>query len=90
MAYVSHVAVADGDPEVLEALLRRALGRAAERDIALVALGFSRRHPLAEAVARGFRAREYHSRIYVAFWPDGAGAADALEDLPCHLEVAIL
>ena len=90
MAYVSHVAVGDGDPEILEALLRRALDRAAERNIELVALGFSRRNVLAQVVARGFWAREYHSRIYVAFWPDGAGAADAIEDLPCHLEVAIL
>jgi hypothetical protein len=90
MAYVSHVAVGDGDPQILEALLRRALGRAAERRIALVALGFSRRNVLAQVVARGFRAREYRSHIYVAFWPDGAGAADAIEDLPCHLEVAIL
>lgn len=90
MAYVSHVAVDGDNPEVLELLLRRALMRAAERGVTLVSLGFSRRNVLAEFVATRFRARKYHSRIYVVFWPDGAGIADTIKSMPSHLEVAIL
>ncbi len=90
MAYVSHVAIDGDDPQVLEILLRRALVRAAERGVTLVSLGFSRRNSLAEFVARRFRARKYHSRIYVVFWPDGASIADTIKSTPSHLEVAIL
>jgi hypothetical protein len=90
MAYVSHIAVDGDDPKVLEALLRRTLARAAARGIALASLGLSRRNPMLESTARCFRARRYHSRIYLAFWPDGAGAADAVKNIPAHMEVAIL
>ena len=90
MAYVSHIAVDGDDPEVLEILLRRALARAAEKGVTLVSLGFSHRNVLAEFVAARFRARKYHSRIYVVFWPDGADTAAAIKSIPSHLEVAIL
>jgi acetyltransferase (GNAT) family protein len=90
MAYVSHVAIDGDDPEVLEILLRRALARATEKGVALVTLGLSRRNVMAEFVAKRFRARRYHSRIYVAFWPDGASIADTIRGMPTHLEVAIL
>ncbi len=90
MAYVSHIAIDGDDPEVLEILLRCALARAAEKGVTLVSLGFSHRNVLAEFVAARFRARRYHSRIYVVFWPDGAGIADTIKSIPSHLEVAIL
>src|SRR6202790_2964694 len=90
MAYVSHVAIDGDDPQVLEILLRRALVRAAERGVTLVSLGFSHRNVLAGFVATRFRARKYHSRIYVVFWPDGAGIADTVKRLPSHLEVPFL
>jgi hypothetical protein len=90
MAYVSHVAIDGDDPEILEILLRRALARAAEKGVTLLSLGFSHRNILAEFVATRFRARKYHSRIYVVFWPDGADTAATIKSMPSHLEVAIL
>jgi hypothetical protein len=90
MAYVSHIAIDGDDPEILEMLLQRALAHAAEKGVTLISLGFSRRNILAEFVATRFRARKYHSRIYVVFWPDGADTAATIKSMPSHLEVAIL
>jgi hypothetical protein len=90
MACVSHVAI-DGDNEaVLEMLLRHALARATKMGVTLVSLGLSRRNTMTGFVAKRFRAREYQSRVYLAFWPDGARVADSIKDVPTHLEVAIL
>jgi hypothetical protein len=42
------------------------------------------------AILDRFRARTYRSRVYVVSWPDGDGAAAAIDSRPTHLEAATL
>lgn len=89
-AYLSHLAVDDNDCGVLTSLLAGALELAAARGVDYVSLGLSARSPIAGAILERFKARTYESRVYVAYWPDGAAAVQALDARPTHLETAIL
>ena len=85
MAYLSHVACADGP--ALVRMIRAAAARARLRQIDYLILGLSERNPLLGAVRTAFSPREYGSTIYLVHWGD---APPQLDDRPCHLEVATL
>jgi hypothetical protein len=66
-AYASFVCVADDDPEVFRALLRRVCAVAAERGYSYLMTGFDERDPLLE-VARAYPHIAYPSRVFIAGW----------------------
>jgi hypothetical protein len=89
-AYLSHLAVDDDDPGVVVALVGGALRVARARGLDYVALGLSAAGPLTAPIERAFVHRSYESVLYVVFWPDGASAADALDERPSQPEIAVL
>ena len=88
-AYLSHLAVDDDDADVAVALIAAARRRLPP-DIDCVATGVADDSPLLTAFRRAFRHREYHSLLYLAFWPDGECLAKTLDGRVPHPEVAIL
>ena len=89
-AYLSHLAVDDDDPAVFEALVRTALQAARKRGLRHVLLGLGEHSALTPIALERFKTRQYRSRAYLAYWPDGLDAARAVDSRPLHLEVAIL
>jgi hypothetical protein len=90
-AYLSHVAVDEHEDErVLIDLVKAAAGDAARRGLQYVVLGLSAAHPMMPAVRRAFKHRAYDSILHVAFWPEAAALATALDGRPSHPELAIL
>lgn len=94
IAYLSHVAVDDDDPDVFAALLGCACGSGDRWRDDLghrnFVLGLSERHPLLRAVPRMFRRHMYRTNLYVVHWDDGRAAAAGLDDRVCQPEVALL
>jgi hypothetical protein len=86
---LSHLAVAEDDPGVFEALLRGALGRARDRGYQLAVTGMAQGHPLLEPARRFARHMAYQSDIYRVHWDEPGSPAD-LDKRPLHLEAAIL
>jgi hypothetical protein len=86
---LSHLAVADDDPGVLEALLHGALGLARTRGYQLAVTGMVQGHPLLERARRFARHVAYQSDIYRVHWDEPGSPAD-LDKRPLHLEAAIL
>ena len=89
-AYVSHLAINPNKPDRLIQLITELRGVAAQRGIELITLGFAGNDPKLAVVRRSFRAREYHSRLYVVRWPDCGGAAQELDQRVLAPEVALL
>lgn len=89
-AYLSHLAVQEEDVAIARALLLTAANRSRVSHYAYLTLGLGERHPLVPLVARTFRHLTYRSVMYVVHWPDGRGAAEALDDRPAQLELATL
>lgn len=89
-AFLAHLAVRDEDPATCRALLLTAANRSLDRGFAYLTLGLAERHPLSAVVRRTFRHLTYKSLLYVVHWPDGAGAASALDGRIPHLEMAVL
>ncbi|HSC26207.1 MAG TPA: hypothetical protein VLD67_02975 [Vicinamibacterales bacterium] len=89
-AYLSHVAVDEDDPDVLQALMTAGCLLAADRGIATALAGFPDGSPLLRRARRSFPHRSYDSVLYVAFWEDGEGDARALDGRPANPELAIL
>jgi hypothetical protein len=88
--YLSHLAVADDDPEIFIALIGAALAAARRRGFALALTGLAARHPLAAVLARRWRHRAYRSLLHVVHWDDGRRAAEALGSCLPHVEIAVL
>ena len=88
--YLSHAAVDDDDPQVLVRLVAAALQEARRRGSTLALLGMARRDPMFAAVSAAFRARRYDNQLYLVHWPEGAAAAESLDDRLPHLEIGLL
>jgi ribosomal protein S18 acetylase RimI-like enzyme len=88
--YLSHLAVADDDPEIFSALMSAVLAEARRRGFGLALTGLASRHPLAAVLARRWRHRAYRSLLHVVHWDDGRRAAEALEARLPHVEIAVL
>ena len=89
-AYLSHLAVADEDPELLVALIRAALHRVSGRGYAYLTLALADRHPLLGTLRRRFRHMAYRAVLFLVHFEDGADAMARLDDRVPHLELAIL
>lgn len=88
--YLSYLRVEENDPCICRSLLNAAFHDPANHDFQFFIAGFPSRDPLLEAV-RWFPVTRLHSRIYLVYWPEDADAADAIGDnLPVHLEAALL
>lgn len=90
LAYLSHLAVEDEDPETFLCLLQEARHRAAVRGIDLLVAGFADAHPLRAVLESRMPARSYRSVLY------RVGPSGVLDDGPkqdartIHVEVATL
>lgn len=89
-AYVSHLAINPNKPDLLPQLISELRRVATQRRIELLTLGFAANDPKLAVVRRSFRAREYHSRLYIVRWPDCGGAARELDQRVLAPEVALL
>jgi len=89
-AFVSHLAVAPGEPEKLITLVAELRRTAARRGIEGLTLGFAADDPHLAILRHTFRCREYRSRVYVVHWPDLGGAAGGLDGRLLAPEVALL
>ena len=89
-AFISHVAITSAEPETLLGLLEKFRHLAAQRDIGLLTIGFAAEDPRLAILRSRFRAREYHSRLYVVRWPEFGGSADELDERIPAPEVALL
>lgn len=90
IAFVSHLATLAERPEELVKMINVLRGAAAQRQIALLTLGFAAADPRLETMRRNFRFREYHSRIHVVSWPGIGGTARNLDSCLLAPEVALL
>jgi hypothetical protein len=94
LAYLSHLAVDEDDPDVFRALLAAACDPSELRSKSLAdarfVLGMSERHPLLGAISRRFYRFTYRTKLYAVHWEDGRAAAEALEGRLCQPEVALL
>jgi hypothetical protein len=88
--YVSHLAHDLNKPELLLQLIAELRRVAARRKIELLTLGFAANDPKLAVLRRSFRAREYHSRLYVVRWADCGGAVREIDGRVLAPEVALL
>ncbi len=87
MAFSSHLAVEEDDPEVFTALMGAALNFArGHSSCRWLVLALASRHPLISALRR-FRPREYKSLLYLVH---SSGQAAQLDARIPHVEVALL
>jgi hypothetical protein len=87
LAYASHIAVDDDDPQVFGALFGTLRRAAAARGDDWLVLGLPAGHPWATQVRR-YRHVAYPSRLYAAAWD--ASALPALADRAAWPEIAVL
>jgi hypothetical protein len=86
---LSHLAIEDDDPRVLETLLGEALDKAKARGFQVGVTGLGDRHPLLQPARRLARHMAYRSNIYRVHWGE-PGSHAGLDSRPLHLEAAIL
>jgi hypothetical protein len=88
--YLSHLAVADNDPRLFQAIVDAGLTEAHRRGFAVVLTGLATRHSLASELGRRYRHREYRALLHLVHWPEGAAAVEALTPRPPHPEIALM
>lgn len=86
-AYAAFLCVAEDDPVVFRALLRRLLGLAAGRGHAFLVVGLAANNPLLAEVRR-YAHIPYHSTLYTVSWRGGPHATP--DGRIPHVEVATL
>ncbi len=93
--YLSHLALADNDPELFRALIDAGLAEVRRRGFTLALTGLASRHPLAAVLKSDYRPREYRTQLYLVHWDDPGAAPNAHQvrtpssGMP-HVEIAVL
>jgi hypothetical protein len=88
LAYISHLAVDDEQPELALALIDELRCRSADSGLEALAIGFAAKHSLLGCIERRYPTRTYKSCLYRVDWP---GAPEIkLDDRVPHVEVATL
>jgi len=87
--YLSHLAVEDNDERLFRPLIGAALAEARRRRFELALLGLATRHPLARALNRTWRPREYRALLHLVQWDSNEAGAMPAPRLP-HVEIAVL
>ena len=88
--YLSHLAVEGNDEDLFRCIVTAALSEARRRGFVLALLGLSPRHPLAAALRRSWRHREYRALLHLVHWADGAAAVARIAPSIPHVEIAVL
>lgn len=89
LAYLSHLAVKNNDPEKFRDLLKMARLTAAKRGIDYLALGLTTVHPLHRVLSRSFPSYQYSSKLYTVHWNKPTMSDQLYGRIP-HVEVAVL
>lgn len=89
MAYLSHLAVENDDPEKFRDLISMARLEAAKRGIDYLATGLTTKHPLHRVLSRSFPGYQYTSKLYTVHW-DKRKMSDQIHERIAHVEVAVL
>jgi hypothetical protein len=89
-AYLAFAAVDDDDPAALRALVAAALSEARRRGYALGSIALADGNPMLPALKAAFRARAYHSRLYLVHWNHGREAVDRLQPRLPYVEASLL
>lgn len=89
-AFLSHLAVKDDSPEVMQLLMKAALAQARKKEISVLLLGMDTRRSLCTSIKGSFNYLEYKSTVYSVKWdkkrPDHATENNRL----FHPEIAIM
>jgi hypothetical protein len=88
-AYAAFVCIANDDPNIFAALLRRLHNVARARNFKYVLIGLDVRDPLLR-VAREYSHVPYRSRLYLAEWPNGGHLHEQLDQRPAYVDIATL
>jgi len=89
-ATLSHLAVADDRPATFLGLVAAALDQAKRRGFQAAILGFASSRPWREELLWRFRAIEYRTTLYLAYWRDAAARVAALRPSTPHPELGLL
>ena len=89
LAYLSHLAVEDNDPEKFRDLVKMGRFAAAKRGIDYLVLGLTTAHPLHRVLSRSFPSYQYSTKLYTVHW-DKRMISDQLHERIPHVEVAVL
>jgi hypothetical protein len=89
-AFLSHLAVAQDDPDIMLSLVRAGLTLAARQGLRAAVVGMSSAHAFRGTLLGGFRAVEYETLLYWVHWPEGAAAAAASDARLPMPEVGLL
>lgn len=87
--YLSHVAIDDDRPGILDSLCAAALAAARRQGASCVITGFAAAHPFTHRLARNYRPWTYRSLLYTVHWP-GTGTVAPPDGRVPHHEVALL
>jgi hypothetical protein len=88
--YVSHLATAAGDDQVLTSLVESLRCRARACGLDYLTLGFASRDPRLVTIQRTFGGRRYVSMLYAVCWPEDREALAVLDGRLPAPEVAVL
>lgn len=89
MAYLSHTACNDDDPDTLARLIRAVLPRAAARGVDHLIVGVAGEGKTLPLLRRHFRPREYRAILYLVTHPSRT-PGEWPDERPVHVEVATL
>ncbi len=89
-AYLSHIAIDDLNEDVFITLVSAAHRFSLDKGWSYLALGFSERNPLLQAVKKHFRVMEYRAVLYTANWPGKESEVEKIDGRIAHPELAML
>ena len=88
--FLSHLAIAPDDADMLVAMVRAACRNALQRGLDYVMLAVAVRDPVYAAIRRHFSCHSFDSMLYLAYWDDGKTEAGCVDKRIARPEMAIL
>lgn len=92
IAFLSHIAVENDEPEFLLPLVSAARRLGRDRDLSGLVIGLSHRNRMTSPLKRAYRHRLYGSTLFAVQWPDreSIDAVAGLDGRVTHPELAVL
>ncbi len=89
-AFLTSLAVRDEVPDLAVALVASGLNAAKAIGADVATIGVPVSHPWRAAIQRRFRAIQYETELFIAYWPDASPIVDSLEIAHVFPDVAML
>jgi hypothetical protein len=88
--FASHLAVADDDPRIFQALLRASYNETIRRGFDYFTIGLAESNPLRAGLTKSYLHITYRSQVYMMAWEDGLDAIAQVDGRVPGLEIAKL